>query len=92
MAHHHDHTLQRLFAHPTSHNIHWRDVVHLFEHLGARCEETKKDHLKVFLNGKEMSFKIPHAGGHTLEDNHEISLIRKFLKDCGCAPAAEGSH
>jgi hypothetical protein len=39
-----------------------------------------------------MSFKVPHAGGHTLEDNHEISLIRKFLKDCGCAPAAEGSH
>ena len=86
MSHHHK-TLEQLFAHPTSHNIHWRDVVHMFEGLGGTCEETKKEHLKVKLNGHEMSFPIPKHGGHTLESDHEISEIRRFLKTCGCAPS-----
>lgn len=90
MSHHHEATLQQIFAHPTSHNIHWRDVVHMFEGLGGTCEETKKDHLKVKLKDHEMTFHVPHAGGHTLQDNHEIAEIRKFLKLCGLAPA--GAH
>ncbi len=84
MSHSNHQTLARIFAHPTSHNIHWRDVVHLFAELGGRTEETKKDHIKVFLADKEMSFPVPHGG--TLEDDHEISAIRRFLKDCGFEP------
>jgi len=90
MSHSHEHTLAQLFSHPTSHNLHWRDIVHMFEGLGATCDETKKDHLKVKLNGHEMSFPIPHTSGQTLQDNHEISEMRRFLKQCGCAPA--GTH
>lgn len=86
MSHNNHQTIDRIFAHPTSHSIHWRDVLALFEHLGGRCEETKKDHVKVFLSGKEMSFKIPHAGKSTLEDDHEIGAIRRFLKECGHGP------
>jgi hypothetical protein len=81
-------TLTQIFAHPTSHNIHWRDVVHMFEGLGGTCDETKKDHLKVKLSGKEMSFQIPKAGGHTLNSDHEIAAIRRFLKECGFGPDA----
>ena len=88
MSHHHEATLQQLFSHPTPHNIHWRDVVHMFEAFGATCEETKKEHLKVKLKGHEMTFHMPHAHGHALQDNHEISEIRKFLKLCGLAPQA----
>lgn len=88
MSHHAEHTLEQIFAHPTSHNIHWRDVVHMFQALGGTTDETKKDHLKVKLADKEMSFNIPKNGGHTLEDNHEISQIRRFLKDCGFGPKA----
>ncbi len=87
MSHHPEQTLRQIFAHPTSHNIHWRDIVHMFEGHGATCEETKKDHLKVKLNGHEMSFAIPKAGHHTLEDTHEIAEIRRFLKLCGVTPA-----
>ncbi len=87
MSHHHR-TLDQLFAHPTSHNIHWRDVVHLFESLGGNTEQTKHDHLKVKLAGREMTFPIPRGGGHTLQSDHEISAIRRFLKECGHAPAA----
>ena len=90
MSHTHEHTLKQLFAHPTSHNIHWRDIVHMFQGLGATCDETRKDHLKVILKGHEMSFPIPKGGGHTLGDDHEIAAIRRFLKQCGVAPA--GAH
>jgi hypothetical protein len=83
----HNTTLAQIFAHPTSHNIHWRDIVHLFEVLGGTVEETKHDHLKVRLSDKEMSFKIPHSGNHVLQDDHEISSIRRFLRECGHAPA-----
>jgi len=88
MSHRTQETLKQLFAHPTSHNIHWREIVHMFEGLGALCEETKKDHLKVILNGHEMTFPIPKQGGHTLGSNHEISDLRRFLKLCGVAPTA----
>lgn len=86
MSHTNHQTIDRIFAHPTSHNIHWRDVIALFGELGGRCEETKHDHLKVFLSGKEMSFKVPHGGKNTLDDDHEIAVIRKFLKECGFGP------
>jgi hypothetical protein len=35
-----------------------------------------------------MTFPIPRGGGHTLQSDHEISAIRRFLKECGHAPAA----
>jgi hypothetical protein len=33
-----------------------------------------------------MTFHVPHAHGHALQDDHEISEIRKFLRLCGLAP------
>ncbi len=80
-------TLKQIFAHPTSHNIPWRDVVKMFEGLGGITEETKKEHLKVKLNGKEMTFLIPRHGHHSLDNNDEIGHIRRFLRDCGFEPA-----
>ena len=79
-------TLKQWFSHPTSHNIHWRDIVHMFEGLGGTCDETKHDHLKVKLAGKEMSFSIPKGGNHALSSDDEIGAIRHFVKDCGLAP------
>lgn len=88
MSHHHHATIDRLFAHPTPHNLHWRDVVKLFGELGGTTDETRKDHLKVHLAGKEMTFQIPHSGGHVLSDDHQILAIRRFLKECGFGPKA----
>lgn len=84
----HARTLEQIFSHPTPHNIHWRDVVKMFEALGGTTVETKHDHLKVKFGEREMTFKIPHSGGHVLENDHEISQIRKFLRECGLAPTA----
>jgi hypothetical protein len=85
----HNRILEQLFAHPTSHNIHWRDVVNMLESLGATCTETKQDHLKVILNGHEMTFRMPH-GTHSLESNHEIAALRRFLRQCGAEPVSAG--
>ncbi len=82
----HTRTLEQLFAHPTSHNIHWREIVQMFESLGGTTEETKQDHLKVKLAGREMSFKIPHGAGHVLQNDHEIGQLRRFLRECGFEP------
>jgi len=60
----------------------------MFDSLGAETSETRHDHLKVRLSGREMTFKIPHSGGHVLENDHEISQIRRFLRECGFAPSA----
>ena len=88
MSHRHHTTIDRLFAHPTSHNIHWREIVALFGELGGTADETAKDHLKVRLAGREMTFRIPHGGGHALSDDHQISAIRRFLTECGFGPKA----
>lgn len=85
MSSQHQKTLEQLFAHPTSHNIHWRDVVRMLESLGASCTETKQDHLKVVLNGHEMTFRMPH-GTHALDSNHEIAALRRYLRQCGIEP------
>lgn len=75
MPHQHLRTLSQLFAHPTSHNIHWRDVIHLFNTLGGTTEQTKHDHLKVKFTDREMTFPIPRGSGSTLQSDHEISAI-----------------
>ncbi len=82
----HTRTLEQLAAHATSHNIHWREIVQMFESLGGTTEETKHDHLKVKLAGREMSFKIPHGAGHVLQNDHEIGQLRRFLRECGFEP------
>ena len=83
--HHHEAILAQFFAHPTPTNIHWRDVVRMFEALGAEVDETKHGHLKVKLNGQERSFQIPHH--HSLENKDEVVAIRHFLTAAGLAPA-----
>ncbi len=79
-------TLAQLFAHPTSHNLHWREVIQLFHSLGGTTEETKRDHIKVRLSGREMTFQGQHGSGSTLQSDHQIASIRRFIKECGFAP------
>ncbi|MCW3054179.1 MAG: hypothetical protein JWN14_3349 [Chthonomonadales bacterium] len=35
----HTHTLGKIFQHPASHNLEWRDVIALIEHLGTVKEQ-----------------------------------------------------
>ena len=84
----HRRTLEELFGHPISMNIDFWKVANLFKDLGAEVDETKKDHLKVKLNGQEMSFPIPHK--KNIDSKHEVVAIRDFLKQAGVTPESEG--
>lgn len=84
MSHKPEHTLEQLFAHPISMNIHWKDVLHLFESLGAQVEVVHGGREKVRLNGQEHTFHIPH--GKSIESKEEVVQIKHFLERCGIGP------
>lgn len=80
-------TLQHLFAHPLHMNTKWKDVVHLFEALGAEVEVVQGGREKVRLNGQEATFHIPHS--RILDSKDEVVQIRHFLERCGIDPSFE---
>ena len=77
--------MQEIFGHPISGNIEWRQVVSLFESLGANVTETSHSRIKVSLNGQERGFTRPHHKDVASKD--EIMEIRHFLEAAGVAPA-----
>ena len=87
MGHAHHDTLHRVFAHPMDMNIHWRDLVKMFEDLGGTTEETGHGRLKVKLGGHERSFGIPHHS-HSLDSRDELVEIRHFLEAAGHKPTS----
>jgi hypothetical protein len=56
---HHRDTVERLFAHPASGNIEWRDVRSLLESIGSASEEPNGA-LRVTLGGETEVFRRPH--------------------------------
>lgn len=76
--------LQQLFSHPIPMNLKWRDVVHLFESLGAEMEVVHGGREKVRLNGQEQTFHIPH--GKMIDSRDEVVQIKHFLECAGVTP------
>ncbi len=87
MTSRHDRTLEQLLQHPMVMNIKWRDVVHMFEAMGATTEVVHGGRQKVSLNGQEHSFHIPH--GKTLNSRDELMEIRHFLERAGMTSPGE---
>ncbi|KAB2914322.1 MAG: hypothetical protein F9K29_15115 [Hyphomicrobiaceae bacterium] len=83
MNHRHRKTLHALFAHPVSANIGFKDVVHVFEELGAEVDNKAGNRIGVKFNGHSAAFV--HAQ-HSLP-KEEVMQIRKFLEQCGVDPA-----
>lgn len=82
MNHRHRKILHSLFAHPVSANIHFKDVMHVFEELGADVDNKSGNRVGVKLNGHSATFS--HAQ-HSLPQE-EVAQIRKFLEACGIDP------
>jgi hypothetical protein len=74
------HTLERIFEHPTSHNLEWMDVISLVEHLGT-VEETANGHLTLTLNGISQSFH--HSQDKEVSEVQQILDLRHFLENAG---------
>jgi hypothetical protein len=79
---HHRATVEKIFSHPTSHNIDWRDVLSLLEAVGTVKEE-HDGHYKVTL-GPETEMIQPRQGDL---DTQMIVDLRRMLKAAGITPS-----
>lgn len=52
----HQRILELVFAHPTSGNVHWRDIESLFAELGAEISEREGSRIAVVLFGEVRVF------------------------------------
>jgi hypothetical protein len=80
---HHRKTLEKLFTHPTSHNIQWHDVLSLLQVL-AEVEEAHDGRFRVSLGQETETFDAPR--GHDI-DTQQIVDLRRMLKGAGYGPS-----
>ena len=79
---HHRDTLERIFRHPASGNLEWRQVASLLEAVGATTEE-HNGKLKVTVGGASEILTKPHGkdvGTQMIVD------LRHLLMQAGFAP------
>jgi hypothetical protein len=76
---HHRDTVQRLFAHPASGNIEWREVRSLLESIGA-ASEAPDGALRVTLGGETEVLRRPH--GKDIDTQMVVDL-RRMLTGAG---------
>ncbi len=90
----HQKTYQRMFEHPISHNLQWREVWSMFNAMpDAEAIEDDKGNLKVTRNGQSLILHRPH--GKDLTDEKELMQVRHFLEKSGNSipsPAEAGTH
>jgi hypothetical protein len=79
----HRDTLERIFSHPSSGNIEWRQVTSLLEAVGATTEDHAGD-LTVTLGGEAEVLGRPHGKD---VDQQMIVDLRRMLERAGFAPA-----
>jgi len=80
-------TYDKIFQHPIAHNLPWRDVLSLFNHLGDVIVETN-GHLKVTRNGHSLVLPTPRT--KDLAEVEELIKLRLFLEHSGkIQPAAQ---
>jgi hypothetical protein len=85
LSNHHRDTIEKIFRHPASHNIEWRQVVSLLETIGTVTHEDNGK-LKVALGPETEVLPAPHGKD---VDAQIVVDLRRMLKQAGFAP--EGS-
>jgi hypothetical protein len=78
----HDATLERIFSHPTSANIEWRQVLSLLRAVGSVTEE-HNGNVKVTLGGETEVLRPPREKD---VDKQTIVDLRRMLSSAGLAP------
>jgi hypothetical protein len=78
----HQRTLGMLFEHPMTHNIEWRQVVHLLQSLGTAVDGTH-DSLHVTINNEAVVLRRPK---HKDLAEEQIIELRHFLRRAGVEP------
>jgi hypothetical protein len=78
----HRDTIERIFRHPSSHNIEWRQIVSLLETIGVVTHE-HNGKLKVALGPETEVLPAPHGKD---VDAQTLADLRRMLKHAGFAP------
>jgi hypothetical protein len=76
---HHRKTVEKLFTHPTSHNIQWHDVLSLLKAV-AEVEETHEGRYRVSLGDETETFTVPKGAD---VDTQQVVDLRRMLKGAG---------
>jgi hypothetical protein len=79
---HHRVTLEKIFQHPTSHNIQWHDVLSLLKSVGE-VHEGHDHRFKVTLGGETETLDAP--SGHDIDEQMVVDL-RRMLKGANILP------
>jgi hypothetical protein len=80
---HHQATVEKIFRHPTSHNIEWHDVLSLLESVAA-VTRRHDGRLAVTLGGETQILDAPPRG-HDIDDQLVVDL-RRMLRGAGITP------
>ena len=80
----HRHTLELIFAHPTSANVQRRDIESLLIELGADISEREGSRSAVVLFDEVRVFHRPHPSPNA--DKGAVASIRKWLDQHGVEP------
>jgi hypothetical protein len=75
-------TLERIFRHPASGNIEWRQVLSLLEAVGSVTEE-RNGNVEVTLGGETEVLRPPREKD---VDTQMIVDLRRMLSSAGLAP------
>jgi len=75
----HQKILERIFSHPVSANIKWKDIEALFSSLGAELIEHEGSRIEVFLFNEVRVYHRPHPRADT--DKGAVASIKKWLKE-----------
>jgi hypothetical protein len=76
-------TYNRIFQHPVSHNLDWREVLSLFKHLGE-IETQPNGNIKMMRNGQTLVLHRPNT--KDVADAEEIMTLRHFLEKSETVP------
>jgi hypothetical protein len=87
LSSHHRDTIKKIFSHPASGNIEWRQVLSLLETLGTTTEE-RNGEFKVALGPETEVLERPR--GKDIDEQLIVDL-RRILRQAGFAPDGRGS-
>ena len=82
LSSHHRDTIERIFSHPPSRNIEWRQVVSLLEAIGTVTQE-HNGKLKVVLGPETEVLSAPHGKDVSVQ---LVVDLRRMLGQAGFAP------
>jgi hypothetical protein len=82
LSSHHRDTLGKIFRHPTSGNIEWREVLSLLDNVGTTTEE-RNGKFRVTLGPETEVFEAPR--GKDIDEQMIVDL-RRMLRQAGLAP------